>query len=259
MRRTERIIGLPTNFAEKKIANCSDCYPALAFTYYHDGKPVYRAINEFAPEDLTADQETPSCRIGENFFRLESAPYGSGYLLSINAKLRQNRQLEAHFEWLSIESDFLPEKKLNKDDSHIWNLVTSRADVTGKITVSDEKGKEKMSFIFAEPVITTTTLTIAGCPTPFPNGSGDAPIFPTRPPSFTAIKKSVKNLRQRNFSPSATTHCATATRVTNSKTSCATSSALNIRPGCVLSPTTTFACASNKPKLLIRVFSTCVF
>ncbi len=132
----------------KKNSNCADCYPALAFTYYRDGKPVYRAINEFAPEDLKADQETPACRIGDNFFRLESAPYGSGYLLSINAKLRKNRQLEAHFEWLSIESDFLPDKKLNKDDSHIWNLVTARADVTGKITVSDEKGKETNAVHF---------------------------------------------------------------------------------------------------------------
>ncbi len=125
----------------KQKSQTSEHFPALAFTYYRDGKPVYRAINEFAPDDFSASSEMPSCQIGDNFFRLESAPYGTGYILSINAKLRKNCRLEAHFEWLSIESDFLPEKPINKEDSHAWNLVVSRADVTGKISIADDKGK----------------------------------------------------------------------------------------------------------------------
>lgn len=124
-----------------KIAAENETVPALAFIYYRDGKPIYRAINEFAPEKFSAGLETPWCQIGDNSFRLESAPYGTGYVISINAKLRKNRRLEAHFEWLSIESDFLPEKPVNKEDSHAWNLVVSRADVTGKISISDNKGK----------------------------------------------------------------------------------------------------------------------
>ncbi len=129
-------------FRRKRSSPENERVPALTFTYYRDGKPVYRAINEFAPEDFSASSETPSCQIGNNSFRLESAPYGTGYVLSINAKLRKNRRLEAHFEWLSIESDFLPEKPINKEDSHAWNLVVSRADVTGKISIADDKGKD---------------------------------------------------------------------------------------------------------------------
>ena len=117
--------------------------PALAFTYYRDGKPVYRAINEFAPEEFSASANNPSCRIGSNFFRFETAPYGSGYILSINALLRKNLQLEAHFEWLSIESNFLPDKEIETDNSHQWNLAVARADVTGRISITDEKGKSK--------------------------------------------------------------------------------------------------------------------
>ena len=132
---------LTGKFRRKKISADEEQIPALAFTYYRDGKPVYRAINEFPPDVFSASLETPSCRIGNNSFRLESAPYGTGYAISINAKLRKNRRLEAHFEWLSIESDFLPEKRINKEDSHAWNLVVSRADVTGKISISDDKGK----------------------------------------------------------------------------------------------------------------------
>ena len=135
----------PSKLAEKlgrkKPLDCNRCFPALAFIYYRDGKPKYRAINEFAPEQFSASQETPSCKLGDNSFRLESAPYGFGYMLSINAKLRNNRELKANFEWLSIESDFLPDKPINTSDAHSWNLAVSRADVTGRITVDDEKGK----------------------------------------------------------------------------------------------------------------------
>lgn len=115
-------------------------FPALAFIYYRDGKPVYRAINEFPADSFTASKQTPSCIIGDNSFRFESAPYGSGYVLSINALLSKNRKLEAHFEWLSVESDFLPNKPVNLEDSHSWNLAVARADVTGQINVSSEDG-----------------------------------------------------------------------------------------------------------------------
>src|SRR5438046_6073556 len=64
-----------------KIKNQKSQFPAVAFTYYRDGKPVYRAINEFDGDEFSASESEPSCRIGENFFRFESAPYGSGYLI----------------------------------------------------------------------------------------------------------------------------------------------------------------------------------
>jgi len=117
-------------------------YPAVAVTYYRDGKPKYRAINEFPVEEFEASAEVPSCRIGENSFRLERAPYGSGYVVSVNAKLRKNCYLKANFEWLSIESDFQPDKTIFlPDNAHSWNLAVSRADVSGRITVTNAKGK----------------------------------------------------------------------------------------------------------------------
>lgn len=116
-------------------------FPAVAFIYYRDGKAKYRAINEFAPEEFSASVEKAACAIGGNSFRLESAPYGSGYLLKLSAKLRKNRHLEAHFEWLSVESDFTPEKEIDIEDAHIWNLAVARADVTGRISIADDAGK----------------------------------------------------------------------------------------------------------------------
>jgi carotenoid 1,2-hydratase len=122
----------------------SQRFPALVFIYYKDGKPLYRAINEFPPERFFADETSPACRLGENEFKFESAPYGSGYLLNIDATLRKNHKLKARLEWLSIESDFLPEKDFAPQaNSHNWNLVAPRSDVTGKIEVFGQSGKLK--------------------------------------------------------------------------------------------------------------------
>lgn len=124
-------------------------FPAVAFTYYRDGKPKYRAINEFPLAEFSASAEKPECRIGENSFSLERAPYGSGYVVSINAKLRKNFHLKANFEWLSIESDFLPDEKISvSENAHSWNLAVARADVTGRISISgaDEKVSDIVHF-----------------------------------------------------------------------------------------------------------------
>ncbi|CAN5745514.1 hydroxyneurosporene dehydrogenase [soil metagenome] len=116
--------------------------PAVAFVYYRDGKPQYRAINEFSEDAFFGDTENPECRIGNNHFKFESAPYGSGYTIQINAKLRKNRTIEAQFEWLSIESDFLPGKNSDLEKRHFWNLVAPRSDVSGRITVSGKNGNK---------------------------------------------------------------------------------------------------------------------
>ncbi|MGI8849713.1 MAG: hypothetical protein ACR2HT_06055 [Pyrinomonadaceae bacterium] len=140
-KRTGFFQKVKSRLSKKGDGPLQNLFPAIAFTYYRDGKPKYRAINEFAPSEFSASDETPRCQIGNNFFRLESAPYGSGYVLSISAKLRKNRNLEAHFEWLLVESDFLPDKPVNLANAHNWNLAVSRADVTGRITVSEDTGK----------------------------------------------------------------------------------------------------------------------
>lgn len=123
-------------------------FPALAFVYYRNGKPIYRAINEFRADEFDADTQTPKCRIGESFFHFESASYGSGYVLEIKANLNKGRCLEAKFEWLSIESDLLPFTQEISHQTHFWNLVSPRSDVTGKITITNRKGKSEDEIHF---------------------------------------------------------------------------------------------------------------
>src|SRR5688572_19506514 len=80
-------------------------FPAVSFTYFRDGRRLYRSITEYAASDFYASSERPECRIGDSSFKFETASYGSGYSVVINAKLSGGRRLEAHFEWLSIEAD----------------------------------------------------------------------------------------------------------------------------------------------------------
>ncbi len=113
-------------------------FPALAFCLYRDGKPLYRAINEFSQSEFSAGAEFPSCRIGASDFQFEATPYGVRYLLNVTASLRGKRTLRASLEWLAIERDFETEPcARDLENSHFWNLAAPRADVTGKIEVFD--------------------------------------------------------------------------------------------------------------------------
>lgn len=135
-------------FFRNKDESSMNRFPAVVFVYYRNGKPVYRAINEFTSEQFDASREQPECRIGNSSFSFKSAPYGSGYVLSIDLMLRKKCRLKAEFEWLSIESDFLGETKMNLDKAHFWNMVAPRSDVSGRILVHDRKGKNQDTIHF---------------------------------------------------------------------------------------------------------------
>ena len=116
-------------------------YPAVSFTYYSHGKQVYRAESEYTASELEASEAAPECRIGGSSFHFESAPYGSGYMVSVDLPLSRNRRLRAEFEWLSIESDFGSAPFCYDETAHCWNMVAPRSDVSGKITVTDGRGR----------------------------------------------------------------------------------------------------------------------
>ncbi len=116
-------------------------FPAVAFVLYRDGKPIYRALNEFEEKDFKSKTELPFCQIGESKFEFEEIPYGNRYILSIDAVLSGEKRIRASLEWLLVESDFNLAETKNSNNSHFWNLVSPRSDVTGKIEVSDRNEK----------------------------------------------------------------------------------------------------------------------
>lgn len=120
--------------------------PALAFFYYRNGKPVYRIIKEFPLDEFQSSKTEPFVQIGNCSMKFDSAPYGKGYLIDIKTNFQQNKQLDVKLEWLLIESDFV--KSGERENSHNWNLVAPRADVTGHINITNAKGKVSDSIHF---------------------------------------------------------------------------------------------------------------
>ena len=104
--------------------------PALLFSYFEEGKPVYQIIREFPAEEFISETKQIRCHLGENSFKFDSAPYGSGYLINIRQQLTNNTFLEARLEWLLVESDFCNKETNGSENSHYWNLVAPRADVS---------------------------------------------------------------------------------------------------------------------------------
>ena len=116
--------------------------PAVSFTYFRDGKAVYRSVTEFHYSEFRADTKSPSCSIGESMFRFERASYGSGYTVNVSVSLPGEKKVTAELEWLAVESDLLAGVGDIDEASHSWNMAAPRADVTGRITLSDRKGRE---------------------------------------------------------------------------------------------------------------------
>lgn len=128
--------------------NQTEKVPALAFFYYRDGKPIYRVIKEFPLDEFASSKTEPFVGLNNNSIKFDSAPYGKGYLIEIKTEFQPNKQIEAKLEWLLIESDFTDSLSNIEENTHNWNLVAPRADVTGHIKVTNKKGKVLDSIHF---------------------------------------------------------------------------------------------------------------
>ena len=122
-------------------------FPALEFSYYRDGHVLYRAVREYPEGSFSADGAIPGCKIGDNAFQFESAPYGEGYSIQIDTELSDGGRLKANLEWLMVEGNLLPQAR-NSTGVHEWNLVAPRCDVTGKVDIYGRSGKLKETLQF---------------------------------------------------------------------------------------------------------------
>ncbi len=115
-------------------------YPAVAVTYYRDGRPLYRAINEFSSNDFSAGRTWPECRIGNNHFKLDAD--GGRYVLELDAVLWRGRRLRGSFAWDLPQDSPASTKPLNTTNTaHNWNLVAPRCRVTGHLSVAGKNGQ----------------------------------------------------------------------------------------------------------------------
>lgn len=117
-------------------------FPAVAVCFYRDGHPLFRAINEYAPEDFQASGAQPECRIGNNSFRLVMSGTQPRYELNIKTALRRNRIFQAHLEWSMQAGDFFTEANEHGSGAaaHHWNMVAPRCAVSGQIAIIERDG-----------------------------------------------------------------------------------------------------------------------
>ena len=119
-------------------------FPAVSFVYSRDGKPVFSTVNEFVEGDFSPISER-GCSIAASSFRLDTAEYGSGFMLKVDLKTFGGRRIRAEMEWLMIESNLAP---VYEKASAVWNAVAPRADVSGKIMLVGRRGKIRKTVQF---------------------------------------------------------------------------------------------------------------
>jgi len=163
-------------------------FPAVAFTYFRDGKQRYRTMLEFPESAFHASDSEPFVSIGENSMTFRTASYGAGYHIQLDAALSGGRRLRANFEWLAIESDHTPEATCFETNG-IWS--PSAAMLPERSGSMDEKIERSTFFNFAERATTITNSIIAGWRKPFAIGTGDALILPTRRLFFIVFARSM--------------------------------------------------------------------
>lgn len=117
------------------VERATNRFPAVILTYSRDGATLFRSATEYAFSDFTSDPTQVGCKIGPSYFKHESAAYGSGFRVSVEGPLSGDKYLEAHFEWLSVESNLDPRTLEPDSYHHFCNIVAPRSDVTGRITV----------------------------------------------------------------------------------------------------------------------------
>jgi hypothetical protein len=123
-------------------------HPAVSLVYSVDGKPVLSAVNEYSSAGFSTSTEGVNCTIGNSWFRVESADYGTGYVLSVELVSSRNRTIKAEFEWLSIEADLFRQPSDAQPAGAGWNIVSPRSDVSGRITVYEPGGEKRKLFHF---------------------------------------------------------------------------------------------------------------
>lgn len=138
----------PTELSGTQGKDPFELSPSVTFSFFSEGKIKYSASANLRSEDFIADCETSSCQFGESKFVYGSAEYGVGHSVMLNLPISRNRSIEAHFEWLSVESDLGESHSDDHKANNFWNVVASRSDVTGRISIHGSSNGKKPIEVF---------------------------------------------------------------------------------------------------------------
>jgi hypothetical protein len=110
--------------------------PLVELTFSVGGELVARAMCEYG--DGAFVENGDGYGIGTNRFYSESANYGTGYIIELDLPMSGGRRVNAKLEWLAVEEN---RYDIDVPTGDVLNVVTPRADVSGRITVSGRKSQ----------------------------------------------------------------------------------------------------------------------
>ena len=119
-------------------------FPAVSFVYSVNGKTVLSSVNEYVDGDFRSSPSS-GCTVGGSTFNIDTAEYGTGFVVTVDILTRRSRRIHAELEWLLIESDLMPP---GEKTAAVWNLVAPRADVSGRIELIGRRGKVRKQIPF---------------------------------------------------------------------------------------------------------------
>jgi len=122
----------------------TETVPAISFCYSRKGAAPLTAVSELCHDEYRVDGEIS--KFGNSSFRIEEAEYGSGYMVNVEMLTRRKRKIVAQFEWLFVESSMRAANSAEFESR--WNIAAPRADVSGRITLIDRRGKEQQVIHF---------------------------------------------------------------------------------------------------------------
>ena len=114
--------------------------PAVSLVYSVDGKILLNAVNEFGSDEFASKSGGVNCSIGKSRFGAKSADYGTGYVLDVDLITARKRRIKAELEWLNIEADMFTDGPESAAHA-VWNIVSPRSDVSGRISVTGQDGE----------------------------------------------------------------------------------------------------------------------
>lgn len=144
--REALVIDFTDNYhlSPRYAATQNGAVPAVSFRYFSNGRLVLSSINEVEPDTFTSDGSGAQCVVGDSSFRVDSASYGSGFMVQIDLMAARKRRIEAEIEWLSVEAD-LTDKP---EESQGWKMTAPRSDVSGRITLVGRRGATRKLIQF---------------------------------------------------------------------------------------------------------------
>ncbi len=112
-------------------------YPAISISVYKGGEPLFYLFEECEPEQAGFSAMLPEGFVMNNSFKGEKTSGGLQYNISLNHILPSGDHIDAS---LNFRSDLWNSAKIISEpesmENHIWNMVSPRCEVSGKINIS---------------------------------------------------------------------------------------------------------------------------